>query len=805
VRPGYLVLEGFRSYERRTEFDLNGRNFIAIVGPTGTGKSSILDGIAYALYGKTPRVKTGMKRLICTRSDAAKVQLRFQIDDDGYEITRSLPRNGSGEHLLVEASSGDKTIGADAVTARVEELLSLDFDAFCSSVLLAQNKFSRFLDAATTERMKILKGVFRFEQIDDLRSAAKRRVGDLELELRGVEGERRGIPEDAPERLKEAKRTAKEHTARAAALAAAIPEEKQLEESIAGAVAEAEKAAAEARRATETLARIPEPAELDALATEEKDVTRRVSEGRKALEAASKAADVAVKVVADLEAKVGTETALSGARSKAEARVDLLEELATVKGERDTETKDAAQGAKELAAAEKLEKKAVAAYEASRDARRAAERAHQAHALRGTLSAGQPCPVCEQLVKTLPKGKAPQALGRSEAAEKKADEALDAARASTERVRSAVTAADARVKALTKEHDRASKRLVALDAELAAVVGKAKDPLAEVNGRLERVGEARRSEAVALAAKGDALSALTSCEEVETAFVTRRHRVAALLIEVAGRTELTAPAIEDASDVLARRAGEARSALTTLADDAGATLEKARTSQAEASAALAGVRARFELGPGITIDSARADATAEATVAERLAGDLLEAIERDKELAAQASELTARKRLFEQLAEDLTDRFFIKFLLEDRRRLLSELSSERLRDMTGRYRFDDEGEFSVIDELDGDKSRDVVTLSGGETFLASLSLALGLAEAVGRHGGRLQCFFLDEGFGSLDPESFDLALDGIEKLVTPDRLIGLVSHVQALATRVEDKIVLDKDADGISVVVSGGG
>ena len=144
----------------------------------------------------------------------------------------------------------------------------------------------------------------------------------------------------------------------------------------------------------------------------------------------------------------------------------------------------------------------------------------------------------------------------------------------------------------------------------------------------------------ALQAKGEALAGLSSCEEVESTFVKRRHRVAALLIEVAGRTGLTTPGIEDPSDVLARISGEARSALTSQAEDAGAALEKARTAQAEAAAALVDVRARFELDPGITISPPRADTTAEATVAERQAAELTAAIERDKELAAQASRLT---------------------------------------------------------------------------------------------------------------------------------------------------------------------
>ncbi len=87
------------------------------------------------------------------------------------------------------------------------------------------------------------------------------------------------------------------------------------------------------------------------------------------------------------------------------------------------------------------------------------------------------------------------------------------------------------------------------------------------------------------------------------------------------------------------------------------------------------------------------------------------------------------------------------------------------------------------------------SLSGGETFLASLALALSLAEMVSRSGSRLDSFFLDEGFGSLDPEHLDLAIRGIERLVAshPNRLVVVVSHVPEMQERLEDLICLDKD------------
>jgi exonuclease SbcC len=120
--------------------------------------------------------------------------------------------------------------------------------------------------------------------------------------------------------------------------------------------------------------------------------------------------------------------------------------------------------------------------------------------------------------------------------------------------------------------------------------------------------------------------------------------------------------------------------------------------------------------------------------------------------------------------------------------------------LTGRYRFDDEGQFHIVDETNG-TVRTPETLSGGETFLASLALALGLAEVVAQQGGRLNCFFLDEGFGSLDLASLDLALDGIEAIATPGRVIGLISHVGGIQARVDDLIVLDKSKDGSTEVV----
>jgi exonuclease SbcC len=84
----------------------------------------------------------------------------------------------------------------------------------------------------------------------------------------------------------------------------------------------------------------------------------------------------------------------------------------------------------------------------------------------------------------------------------------------------------------------------------------------------------------------------------------------------------------------------------------------------------------------------------------------------------------------------------------------------------------------------------VSTLSGGEGFQASLSLALGLSDVVQRHAGgiRLDTVFIDEGFGSLDPEALDLALRTLEDLQQGGRLVGLISHLEEIKARIPARL-----------------
>ena len=106
-------------------------------------------------------------------------------------------------------------------------------------------------------------------------------------------------------------------------------------------------------------------------------------------------------------------------------------------------------------------------------------------------------------------------------------------------------------------------------------------------------------------------------------------------------------------------------------------------------------------------------------------------------------------------------------------------------------------EIAVYDAYTG-KCREAQSLSGGESFLASLSLALGLADVVERYAGgiRLDTMFIDEGFGSLDSETLDLAVEALLKLQEGGRVIGIISHVEELAARIPCRLEVTKSPEG---------
>ncbi|HEY6332567.1 MAG TPA: SbcC/MukB-like Walker B domain-containing protein [Blastocatellia bacterium] len=154
-----------------------------------------------------------------------------------------------------------------------------------------------------------------------------------------------------------------------------------------------------------------------------------------------------------------------------------------------------------------------------------------------------------------------------------------------------------------------------------------------------------------------------------------------------------------------------------------------------------------------------------------------------------------------------SDHFVAYIQQEAYQRLAADGSAHFSALSSNRYSFDfDKDEFVVVDHWNADEPRSVSTLSGGESFLASLALALALAEGLtglGHSRGRsaLESLFLDEGFGMLDSETLDTVIGGLETLTASDRMVGIVSHIPELAARLPARIQVRKSAGGSTVEV----
>ena len=158
-----------------------------------------------------------------------------------------------------------------------------------------------------------------------------------------------------------------------------------------------------------------------------------------------------------------------------------------------------------------------------------------------------------------------------------------------------------------------------------------------------------------------------------------------------------------------------------------------------------------------------------------------------EQVSRQLQQLMSAKRFPQWLADAALDT------------LVADASSSLLQLSGGQFELThDRGEFFVIDHADADSRRSVKTLSGGETFQASLALALALSEQLATlaAGGRttLDSIFLDEGFGTLDPDALEIVAGTLENLAQGNRMVGVVTHVAALAERVPIRFEVSRDS-----------
>jgi exonuclease SbcC len=786
-----LELEGFTAFRESTVVDFADTELFALTGPTGSGKTSVLDAIVFALYGTVPRLgdQRQVAPIIAQGMAEARVRLDFTVGTEEYTATRVVRRTKTGANTA-EARlehAGDVLAGsADEVTASVAELLGLSYEHYTKCVMLPQGEFARFLHDKPKDRQDLLVtlldlGVYgQMAEVAGRRSAAAKSEGAV---LEGRLGDLAGATDDA---VTAAAARVRSLTSLVGELDAAVPELDALAIEATDAHEDATRLASEAER----LAAITVPEGLDELHERMSTVAAQVTTDEAAVreaEDARSAADAALAALPDR----GDLMLLRDAHDRCET---LLErhakgELVVVERRADeVATRDA------LAAAERALAEARAAEEA-------AMAAHRAHAVRGDLVVGEPCPVCLQEVSTIPKKATPPALRQTSKQKDKAERdqrgALDAHTAAKQ----ATGVAEATLAQIVAD----------LDSVRAMVDGQ--PSRSDVQASLDAIEAARVTSESAARAVDVARRSLTDAISGRAAVAVEERQARDMYDEVRDAIGALAPPPRLGTD--AALVDEWR-ALAKWADDERRVRTKEATKQAEHAMKIAERRAKrldelaarcraedVEVARGAEPAGTARQALGAATAEHQ---QLLEQVAAAAKLRTELTAVEARRDVARGLATHLDARHFEKWVLDEAMNALADGATELLGTLSGgqyALRVDSKGGFVVVDHRNADEVRSARTLSGGETFLASLALALALADRIAvlaaRGAARLESIFLDEGFGTLDADTLDVVATAIEELGASGRLVGVVSHVPDLAERLPVRFEVHRSGNASTI------
>jgi exonuclease SbcC len=783
MRPLALHIEGFGVFRDPIDIDFDGVEYFALVGRTGAGKSTVIDAICFALYGSVPRYgdERQVARVVSVGKLETKVSLTFAISDRRYRATRVVRiRNGRAstpEAILEELDDNGEERRMLAASARelkpaVERLLGLPFAHFTKCVVLPQGEFARFLHDEPAKRRDLLTRLLDLQIYETVGQLARQRAAAAKQAVEIHQRQQAGLAGATEEARAAAAQRREALLALHKALDAARPDD----EARATAIGEAEAAARRAGELATGLETVTVPKPVAHLG---ETIDAAVIRTRTAAENAADAA-AALATLDAQAADLPDRASLERVRDAHDEIAKLDERLAEARSVANAAVRDEERaGALAQQAAENL----VDAQDALSELR---DR-HAAHALRANLVAGEPCPVCEQGVAAVPKRTPLAALGKAEKELADAQRVAGEAQHVVNETARAVADVRARADQLTERRDELT---ALLDESLAA------DAVAR---ELERIDQVTAAHATARAREREAREAAQAAQrEAEQLDEQLREHWRAHQTERDGfvRAGLEPPALGDdllgSWTELQTWANSERAAQRKLAVAARKQTERLRHERAAALTGRLDEAARLGVDTTATeLAALRDDVLEHGLEARNELQRIEEAIEHARKLDIEIAAAREEHEVADLLGARLrSDRFEKWLLVEAVDALVAAASSMLFALSAGSYslRSSDEDEFVVVDHRNADEARSVRTLSGGETFQASLALALALSDqlaALSATGGRkLEAIFLDEGFGSLDIDALETVASTIEALGTSGRMVGIVTHMPALAERV---------------------
>lgn len=885
MKPIKLTLCGINSFSETAVIDfekLTKSGIFGIFGDTGSGKSTILDSICFALYGKVGRSREKLD-IINYKSEVAEVIFVFDVLDEGrrktYTVERSLKKKSGIHKAMLYETDGDIQVcladNASGVTKKITELLGVDCEDFGKCIALPQGEFSQFVKAQTADRIALIERLFNLSKYGDrLKERIKQREQEAEIAYKTLQAQAdtfsdvtqeylNGLTENLKTKDLQVLDLQKESEKAESNLnltATLFEKRKELD----GAIEELNKLLQSKSEMDELrlkLNAVPKCRQVLIAQTEldnKKELLKACETGyiklidSLSLEQEKLKSVYEKQLKANFDEQINAKTALSAAYASCEGKPEKIEELNLqlkhLRDEYKKKEEDLALSRKALTAAE------AEAVRAENDLKNfgSFDLDHFINVqFKGALLKHEYASELDYLSDL--KSRLLPFKDKSALYEFIEHELKERINIYKERIlftkNFSLTDAQTRLKIVQSAEDEQKRLLNAVNEkknilkDCQNTVKKYETELSYIKADGEKLKVRIEEIKVDLKkAYGDRCDYKAAKEENELALKRLKAEKAETEKIKAEKTAL----IADISAKIAAAEAE-KSSLTKLIEELTEKLKDAvqqsglesveeclklsqqfsKFENAEKSLdeydnriiSLNSRKAELEKTDGIESVSETLLENAKKTKAEAasklngaresvaiLKKDIQIALKRLEEKAGLIKELNLAEKqlnLVSQLKELTRGNKFMEFIANEYLFDISALASNTLLKLTdGRYFLTYTDTFYVGDNFNCGNLRGVNTLSGGETFLVSLSLALALSETIcAKSLKSIEFFFLDEGFGTLDSTLVDTVMDALEKLKSSSFTIGVISHVEELKHRIDSKITVIKatESHGSSV------
>jgi len=872
MRPERLRISAFGPYAGEEDVDfsvLENHTLFLICGPTGAGKSTILDAMCYALYGKTSgAVRSGedLRSNYVGYDRKTYVEFDFAIGDRHYRIYRSptqllerqkgdrskpVEHKGKADFYEIDEEGKEKAhITSKGVDSAVEKLLGVGLEQFRQIILLPQGDFRKLLLADSSDRQKIMEQLFQTGIYLAFEKRLQEETQKLKTEYSRGELQRTTL-------LETCRSESEEELEKQAETNEKILKEKETEfmqadkeqqvflraydeaNVLHGAFLRLETAETALKRMEEKRKEKEELRGHIKMIRAAQSVTKEWSEAVNAKKQQRTAAETLEKAAADLpikeKAKAETEQALALFEKEKPAQKERIEMKGKLEQYRNPSRSygTAKREAERLAGicavkqkeAERLREQVLAAEKKVAEdkknwlCRNRIFMEGQAFVLAEKLTDGQPCPVCGSLSHP-----APAAAGEDRITEKDVKDAerqMHLSDDAEKKIRHEAEAYQAKELAAAKESaDKAMTVLSELEKNLPAAyrdslalekeIKDLETRISSFEKSLEQAEEKRKNAETIYQALKEQKELLEKQAGEFLKVSEEKNRILKIKVAEAGFTDWfecsqymkEVPQLEAYENDLKIYDQSVHAEEEKIKGEKEKTAGKTKPDMNDWN------EKRTKLLENMKQFAAeKAEKETELKKQKETLKKLYQLKETQKEISEKYSLVAHLWEIAQGKETGINlERFVLGALLD----AVTEKANLRLMEMSGnRYellrkrgeRSDGRKKAGLdLEVFDGNtgRARPAATLSGGETFLASLSLALGLADVVQEYAGgvHLDAMFIDEGFGSLDSESLDLAMKTLQELKGQNRLIGLISHVGGLEERIPAKLRVTKTQTG---------